>query len=140
MLRKSGLLAVRVPWNARRNLRPREGLLGRGNIAMRKSLLTLAGAVTASLMLSACAEDMGYGYFGGGGMAYYDDYYGPYYNGYWAPDGGFYYSTGRGRPYIRDEGRHFRRDHPGGYHGVRTHPGWAGRHHDRNHDRYHPDS
>ena len=93
---------------------------------MRKSLIALAGALTA-VTLSACAEDMGYGYFGGD-TAYYDGYYGPLYNGYWGPGGDFYYSTGRGYPYVRDAGRHFRHDHPDGYHGVRSHPGWVGRH------------
>lgn len=107
---------------------------------MRKSLFALAGALTASMMLSACAGDMGYGYYGGD-MAYYDNYYGPYYNGYWGPGGVFYYSTGRGYPYIRDDGHHFHRTNPGrGYRGVRTHPEWVGRHGDQDHehDRDHP--
>lgn len=86
-------------------------------------------ALTASLALSACADNMGYGPYFGGERAYYDDYYGPFYNGYWGGDGAFYYSPGRGRPYLRDEGNHFHHDMPGGgYHGVQTHPGWVGGH------------
>jgi hypothetical protein len=98
---------------------------------MKKALL----AVTAALALSACAEDMGYGPYFGGDTAYYDDYYGPFYNGYWGAGDVFYYSTGRGRPYFRDEGRHFRHDRGGDrWHGVRTHPGWVGRHGDHRGD------
>jgi hypothetical protein len=92
---------------------------------MKRTLL----AVAAALAVSGCAENMGYGPYFGGDMAYYDDSYGPFYNGYWGHDGSFYYSAGRGRPYVRDSGGHFRHDMPGGgYHGVRTHSGWVGGH------------
>lgn len=98
---------------------------------MKRTLIAVACAVTASMALSACAEDMGYGYFGGD-AAYYDGFYGPFYNGYWGPDGAFYYSTGRGRPYLRDDARHFRHERHDGFHGVRGH-------HDRGWDHYRDD-
>ena len=91
---------------------------------MKRALL----AAAAALALSACAGTMGYGPYFGGDTAYYDDSYGPFYNGYWGNDGFFYYSSGRGSPFIRDEAHHFRHDNGGGFHGVRTHPGWVGRH------------
>lgn len=92
---------------------------------MKRTLLV----VTATLALSACAEDLGYGPSFSSGLVYYDSYYGPFYNGYWGPGGTFYYSTARGHPYQRDEGHHFHRENPGGgFHGERTHPAWIGRH------------
>jgi hypothetical protein len=82
-------------------------------------------AACLGLAASACAEGYyGPSAYGGGRLAYYDDYYGPYYDGYWAHDGYYYYSLGRDRPFVRDEGRHFRRDHGGpGFRGVRGHHG-----------------
>lgn len=91
---------------------------------MKKALLALA----AAFALASCAEEMGYGPYYGGTMVYYDDFYGPFYNGYWGPGGYFYYSDA-GHRFHRDEGHHFHHNNPGGgYHGVRTHPGWSGHH------------
>lgn len=95
-------------------------------------------AVCSALALAACADDYygydnyGYGYGGyngyggyagypysggyyGGGLVYYDGYYGPYSGGYWGRDGYYYYRPRSGLPYARDEGRHFRRDYANGY-------------------------
>jgi hypothetical protein len=91
---------------------------------MRHGLL----AVFAALALSACAEGY-YGPYGGGGMAYYDDFYGSYYDGYWGSDGFFYFRHGHEHGFIRDEGRHFRRGPGQGFHGVHAHPGFHGFHH-----------
>jgi hypothetical protein len=92
---------------------------------MKRVLLVL----TATLALSGCAEDLGYGPSFASGLVYYDGYYGPYYNGYWSRDGFFYYSPQRGRPFVRDQNRHFQRNNPGGgFHGERTRPGWVGHH------------
>ena len=82
-------------------------------------------ALGAALTLSACAS--GYGGFGGGGLAYYDDYYGPYYDGYWGGDA-FYYRHDRRGPFIRDTSGHFRRGAAPGFHGVHAHGGFHGVH------------
>lgn len=112
---------------------------------MKRALL----AACLGLAASACAEGYygpgdynGYGRYGGysgygvGGLAYYDDFYGPYYDGYWGRDGFYYYSLGRDRPFVRDERHHFRHDNAGGgFHGVQGHRGdragghgWRGDH------------
>jgi hypothetical protein len=94
---------------------------------MKRILLAAAGV----LALSGCAEgyyDGGYG-FGGGGVAYYDDFYGPFYDGYWGRDNTYYYRNGRHGAWTRDEGRHFRRGPDQGYHGVHGHGGFMGFHH-----------
>jgi hypothetical protein len=86
-------------------------------------------AALAALGLTACAEGY-YGPYGGGGMAYYDDFYGPYYDGYWGPDGFFYYRDHRdgGRRFHRDEGHHFQHAPMQGFHGVHAHGGFHGFH------------
>jgi len=107
-------------------------------------------AACLGLAVSACAEgyygagDYGYGGgYGGGRLAYYDDFYGPYYDGYWGGDGFYYYSLGRDRPFVRDDSRHFRRGGGDGFHGVRGRqdgqsPGrWGDRPHDRDRDHDH---
>lgn len=93
---------------------------------MRRQLLALAIA-TAPLLLSACAEDYGYGGYGYGGSGYYgrpyrysgwyDGYYGSIYDGYWGRDGYYYYRRAPGeRFFYRGDRDHFRYDRGG--------PGW----------------
>jgi hypothetical protein len=81
--------------------------------------------VFAALTLSACATGY-YGPYGGGGLAYYDDYYGPFDDGYWGRDGFFYYRNGHHGAFIRDESRHFQHGPVAGFHGVRAHGGFHG--------------
>jgi hypothetical protein len=82
-------------------------------------------AILAALTLSACAEGY-YGPYGGGGLAYYDDYYGPFHEGYWGRDGAFYHRSGESRQFARDEGQHFRHAPAGGFHGVHASAGFHG--------------
>ncbi|HKR88085.1 MAG TPA: hypothetical protein VJS38_07900 [Phenylobacterium sp.] len=85
-------------------------------------------AAAAALVLAGCETYDGYGY-GGGGVAYYDDFYGPFYDGYWGRDNLYYYRHGHHGPWVRDEAGHFRHDHPQGFHGVHGHGGFMGFHH-----------
>src|ERR1700745_2545657 len=83
-------------------------------------------AACAALGVTACAEGY-YGPYGGGGMAYYDDFYGPYYGGYWGSDGMCYYGDA-GRHFHRDEAHHFQHAPMQGFHGVHAHSGFHGFH------------
>jgi hypothetical protein len=88
---------------------------------MKQALL----AVCAALALSACATGY-YGPYGGGGLAYYDDSYGPFYDGYWGADGFFYFRNGHDHRFIRDDGHHFHHAPGAGFHGVHARPGFHG--------------
>jgi hypothetical protein len=81
-------------------------------------------AFVAALAVAGCAEGY-YGPYGGGGLAYYDDYYGPFDDGYWGPDG-FFYFRGRDHRFFRDGEHHFRRGPAAGFHGVHGHAGFHG--------------
>ena len=82
-------------------------------------------AACAALGITACAEGY-YGPYGGGGLAYYDDFYGPYYDGYWGPDEVFYFRRDHDRRFERDEAHHFRHAPMQGFHGVQAHAGFHG--------------
>ena len=116
------------------------------NRALTATLLALA-----SVPLSACMGDYGYGgrvAYESGPYAYdgwYDGAYGPIYDGYWGSDNNFYYRHGEGEgAYVRGDRNHFARQAPQGPHnfqpmhgtttprqGVRAphFPGGGGDHH-----------
>jgi len=88
-----------------------------------KRVLTVTLLALASLPLSACVADYGFGgpaVYGPEPYAYdgwYDGYYGPVNDGYWGDDGYFYYRHGDGdRAYVRGDRTHFVHQAPQGPH------------------------
>jgi hypothetical protein len=89
-------------------------------------VLLMAGAATAIVGLSACAEyDDGYyphrAYYSAADPydVWYDGYYGPYTSGYWGEGGIYFYSDSAG-VWHGDRDGHFRHGRWGGATGYRS--------------------